>query len=116
MLQSETRIVITSIKESNTFFYFKGYICRGKEKVVPMHTIKGYEGVEVLLHLLGNSAADVGSHPSCFTLAESTHSQCPLNQRLGGPQSLTGCSGEQKNLLLLPGIKPQLLVSIYIES
>lgn len=25
-----------------------------KEKVVPMHTIKGYEEVEVLLHLLWN--------------------------------------------------------------
>jgi len=31
-----------------------------REKVVPLHTIKGYEGGEVLLHLLWNSAPDVG--------------------------------------------------------
>lgn len=34
---------------------------------------------------------------------------CPWNRRLGGPQSLFGCHGAEKNLLPLPGIKPLFL-------
>jgi hypothetical protein len=31
----------------------------------------------------------------------------PLDRRLGGPQSRCGHCGEKKNLMSLPGIKPQ---------
>jgi len=30
----------------------------------------------------------------------------PLDRRLGGPQSCSGCSGEEKNSQPLPGIEP----------
>jgi hypothetical protein len=35
--------------------------------------------------------------------------QYSLHRRLGGPQSRSGCHGEEKNLLPLPGIEPQFL-------
>jgi hypothetical protein len=35
--------------------------------------------------------------------------QHPLYSRLDGPQSLSGHHGEEKNLLPLSGIKPQLI-------
>jgi hypothetical protein len=33
----------------------------------------------------------------------------PLDRRLGGPQSLSGWCGEEKNCLSLPGIEPRLV-------
>jgi len=33
----------------------------------------------------------------------------PLDRRPGGPQTLSGCSGEEKNSRLLPGLKPLII-------
>jgi hypothetical protein len=33
----------------------------------------------------------------------------PLARRLGGPQSLSGCGGEEKNSQLLPGLEPPII-------
>jgi hypothetical protein len=32
--------------------------------------------------------------------------QCPLNSKLGGPQSQSGCFGKEKNILLLLASEP----------
>jgi hypothetical protein len=33
----------------------------------------------------------------------------PLARRLGGPQSRSGCGGEEKNSQLLPGLEPPII-------
>lgn len=35
--------------------------------------------------------------------------QYPLNRRLGGPQTQSGCCGEEKNIFPMPDIKLQFL-------
>jgi hypothetical protein len=54
--------------------------------------MKIYEGVEVQLHSFLNSALDGGnwsaSRPGRYTLWKEP--QCPLERRLGGPQSRSG--------------------------
>jgi hypothetical protein len=46
------------------------------------------------------------SHPCCFAPRQKCHWH-PSERRLGGPQSQSGCCGEEKNVALL-GIKPGL--------
>jgi len=41
---------------------------------------------------------------------EGKSSQYPLNRRLGGPLSWSGCSGKEKNSWLLAGMKPPTLI------
>jgi hypothetical protein len=36
----------------------------------------------------------------------------PIDRRLGGPQSQSGCSNEEKNAWTLPGIKPMIIQPI----
>jgi hypothetical protein len=36
----------------------------------------------------------------------------PLDRRLGGPQSQSGCSGEEKNSQPLPGLEPSVIQPI----
>jgi hypothetical protein len=38
--------------------------------------------------------------------------QYALNRKLGGPQSKYGHFGEEKNLLVPPGIEPQIVQSV----
>jgi hypothetical protein len=37
---------------------------------------------------------------------------CPLNMKLGGPQSRSGSFGEEKNILTLPGYETQTVQPI----
>jgi hypothetical protein len=37
---------------------------------------------------------------------------CPLDRRLGGPQSQYGCDGEEKNSQALPGFEPLIIQPI----
>jgi hypothetical protein len=70
--------------------------------------MKAYVGVEVWLHSFFTSVLDgrewSTSSPSCFSSVKEP--QCPLNRRLGEPQSQFRHFEEWKNLLLLPGFKP----------
>jgi len=43
------------------------------------------------------------------TLSLGREPQCPLNRRLGGPQSQFGHSGEENNLLPFLGFEPQII-------
>jgi hypothetical protein len=52
--------------------------------------------------------------PYLFTLKDRVP-WYPFYRRLGGPQSRSGSCGEEKNFLLLPGIKPRLLVSNFMK-
>jgi len=45
------------------------------------------------------------SHPSSFTPREKIP-WYPIDRRLGGPQSHSGCGGEEKNSQPPPRIKP----------
>ena len=70
--------------------------------------MKAYEGVEVWLHsfftsVLDGSELSTSSPGHFFSVKEP---QCPLNKRLGDPQSQFGHFEEWKNLLFLPGFKP----------
>jgi len=44
-----------------------------------------------------------GQLHSLAALSQGKNPQYPLNRRLGGPQSLSGCSGEDRNSQPLPG-------------
>jgi len=69
--------------------------------------MKVYEGGEVWLHSFFTSVLDGSewstSSPGHFSSVKEP--QCPLNRRLGDPQSQFGYFEEWKNLLLLPGFK-----------
>ena len=62
-------------------------------------------GVEVcLLSFLTYGLPEVSGQPySPAAFPPGKNLQCPLNRRLGGPQSLPGRFGDQKNLLSLLG-------------
>jgi hypothetical protein len=70
--------------------------------------MKAYWGVEVELQAFLTLELDGGewsaSPPGCYTW-------CPLDRRLGGPQSWTGHS-EGKNSQPLPGLKPLIIQPI----
>jgi hypothetical protein len=67
-------------------------------KVVPVYTMKAYIGYRfIVLVILLDCAWRVG-YPG--GIAPSTETRCPFN-RLGGPQSRSGLSGEVKNSLPL---------------
>jgi hypothetical protein len=51
MLQSETRVTITVINKNEDLLILKVIFVGVMEKAVPVHTMKGYKGVEVLFHL-----------------------------------------------------------------
>jgi hypothetical protein len=48
-------------------------------------------------------------HPLAALLQGKTPPPYPLDRRLSGPQSLSGCYAEEKNLFFLPGIEPKFL-------
>jgi hypothetical protein len=74
-----------------------------------LQNMKAYEGRKPLIskHDIGKCRASV-SHTGRFTPGVKT-GQYPLNRRLGGRQNQSESCGEEKNLLLLPSIKPQFL-------
>jgi len=91
------------------------------DKVVPVvfltkhHAIKTYRGVDIYLHLF----SDLGTRWKwvvSFTprpLYRQGKSLCyPFDGRLGVPQNLSGCGGEEKISLPLPGFDPPLLQPI----
>jgi hypothetical protein len=76
--------------------------------LVKHYAMKAYGGSRGIDPLFLTSALDAGklsaSRPCSFTLGGKSL-RYPLNWRLGGPQSRSGRSGEEKNLVLLE-IKP----------
>jgi hypothetical protein len=58
--------------------------------------MKAYWGVEVQLH--ASAALHSGKSP-----------RYPLDRRLGGPQSSSGCGGKEKNSQPLPGLEPPII-------
>jgi len=76
-------------------------------KFVPVHGMKTLEYRRYSSSFL-TSLVDGGE---CSTSASAAlppwgGEQCPLNRRLGGPQSQSGYFGEDKNILILPGTEP----------
>jgi len=51
------------------------------------------------------------SHPGCFIRRERAP-WYPLDRRLGGPHSQSGCSGEENNSQFLPALKPLIIYPI----
>jgi hypothetical protein len=70
--------------------------------------MKTYWGVEVQLHAFLTSALDGGewsaSRPGRFT-PQGMNPWYLLDRMLGGPQSRSGCGGEEKNSQTPPGIE-----------
>jgi hypothetical protein len=80
-----------------------------------------YERVEVQIHTFLTSALDGGkwsaSHPSHFALRKKV--PVPLDRRLSGPWSWSGCDGKEKNLCLCWELNPRdpapSLITIFTE-
>jgi hypothetical protein len=72
-----------------------------------VHAVKAYGEKDIQL----NSSFNLVQSLSCsghFTLRPKS-TWCSLSKQLVGPQSQSGCSGEEQNLLSLLHIEPQLL-------
>jgi hypothetical protein len=83
-----------------------------REKVVHMHAMKAYRGVEVQLHSFVTWVLDEGewSASRLSYLAPAKRAPTtPRHSRLGRCQGQSGCCGEQKNLLAWPGIKTWII-------
>lgn len=82
-----------------------------KGKMNPAHALKAQRGVELWPYMLITSALNTDEWlvpwTGHFTLYKNL--QYPFNRRLCGSPSCSGHSGEEKSLLLLPGIKPKFL-------
>jgi hypothetical protein len=63
--------------------------------------MKAYSGVEVSGQLHAPAALPLGRSP-----------RYPLDRRLGGPQSLSGRGGEEKNSKPLSGIESPIIQSV----
>jgi hypothetical protein len=76
--------------------------------------MKAYWGAKVYLHSFLTSAVDgidwSASRPG--RLSPGKGPTFPLVRRLGGPQSRSGCGGEEKNSQLLPRIEPPTIQSV----
>jgi hypothetical protein len=82
-----------------------------KSYLTKYHAMKAYEGMEIELHAFLTSALEGGewsaSRRGRFTPRGNT-SRYPMDRRLGGPQSRSERSGEEKGKSLsLPGIEPR---------
>lgn len=79
-----------------------------KDKVYPVHPMKAYMGNRGLIPLIFNPSAKwpwlVNS--TSYRFIPMKGRRHPLNRRLGGPQAKSGRFRKEKNLLLLPGLKP----------
>jgi len=83
-----------------------------KGKVVAIHAMKAYQGNGGIAPLFCNFRTRqnwlVSLTPWPFyPQGKSPH--CLLNRRLGGPQILSGCLGEEMNLLPILGFKHQIV-------
>jgi hypothetical protein len=68
------------------------------------------KGVEVQTYLfltsaLGEMSGQLHSRPP----SDRKKPQNPLNRRHSGLQSQSGCFGEEKNLLIMPGFEPWII-------
>jgi len=72
--------------------------------------MKTYRGAVIYLHAFLTLALDRDEWSSHVpaTLPLGKEHQYPLDRKLGGPWSQSGCSGKDKISLPLPGIEPQL--------
>jgi hypothetical protein len=72
-----------------------------------MKTYWGNGGTPPRINSVGTRLGWVVSFMHRSLYLEGKSSLYPLNRRLGGPQSQSGCGGEEKNSSPLPGIKPR---------
>lgn len=82
----------------------------GKSKALLYHTMKTYEIVKVYFHAFLTSALCVTTFMSHRLLFLKKRVRDSQNKRPARTQSLSGCFGEETNLLSTPGIKLQFLV------
>jgi len=80
-------------------------------KIVPVHAMNAYQGRRGRAPPFLTSEFDWGEWlldtPVALPMWKGI--QYLLNRRVSGPQSHPGCITEKKNLLPLPGIKPQIV-------
>jgi hypothetical protein len=84
----------------------------GEGKVVPVHATKAFVGVEEYLHSFLNLDLyrdEWSISGSCHFSTGGKRPRHPLYIKLDGPQKWSRCSGEDKNLLLRPGIELRFL-------
>jgi hypothetical protein len=91
------------------------YLC--KNLLISLYLIKPTPWrVEVHSHALLTLVQDGDETASYYGyVTPGERAWCPLNMRLGGPQSQAELCGEEKNLLHLPGIDP-LFLSCQVQS
>jgi hypothetical protein len=84
----------------------KGKYLHWNIKVIPIHGIKAWDGMEVLLH----SGLEIGDQlHAASALLSGKHFRHTLNRTRGGSKSRSGGFRAQKYPLLLPGIEPRFL-------
>jgi hypothetical protein len=89
------------------------WCCDRRGEFVPVRAEEAFGGAEVQLHSFLTSAVDGGElwtprFGGRFTTWEEPW--CPTNRRLGGLRDLSGRFGEEKNLVPLPGVEPEVQV------
>ena len=80
-------------------------LCKVKSKIVPVHTMKEYYGLEVQIHSLIKLTLRRCEWPASSSglFTSGKEPWYPQNIKLGGPLIQSGHFGVEKNLLLLPG-------------
>lgn len=94
----------------NYYYYFKQAphtIIPSEGKTVPVHAVKAYGEKDIQLNSSFNLVQSI-SRSSHFTLRPNS-TWYSLSRQLVGPQSQSGCFGEEQNLLSLLHIEPELL-------
>jgi hypothetical protein len=103
-----TNIFLCSINSitlhTETFFGFG----ISKSKIIPIHIMKAYGGIAPFVLNLGTRLRSVNSNTHQRLYCQGNRRQYPLKKRLGGSPSWSECFG-QRNLLSLPGTRPQSL-------
>jgi hypothetical protein len=103
---------------------FYAYLCKiytfysetekGKGKVIPVLQLsttpwRRIGRVEVQIHAFLTLALDGGEGSASRPDPQWKRPWYPLDRRLGGPQSRSGCDGERKNSQHLPGLEPPII-------